>query len=211
MKRGFELTQDEHARALQQWRFTKYDILGRAVLSGRYTDPVCLTRKTDERHTSRKLLFDQADGLVGTIEVAFFGDRMQLGQLRRAAHGLGKNRPLPCRHLIRQAHRLGDHEDVRKDDGRIYAQDVHGLQRDGGGVCRLRDHGPEAAGLSAHGAVFAKEAASLAHEPHGRALHLLAPRRAGSDRFAIACRRVSRRRGEMQRVGRGISWDVKEA
>ncbi|KAG1606113.1 hypothetical protein G6F46_013230 [Rhizopus delemar] len=73
-----------------------------------------------------------------------------------------------------QAHRIGNGEDVREQDGRVQREAAQRLQGDFAGDLRGLGHGQEAAGLGPGRTVFRQVAAGLAHQPDGGAVHRFA-------------------------------------
>ena len=83
-------------------------------------------------------------------------------------------RPLAFGKVQPQPHRVGNGENVGKQDRSIQIEACQRLQCDFAGHFRMLGHAQETAGARARGAVFGQIAARLPHQPDRRAVHRLA-------------------------------------
>ena len=103
----------------------------------------------------------------------------------------------PLVHREPHAHGLRDDEDVAEDDRGVDAEQVHRLQRDLDGQLGRADHREEVGALP-HRAILGQVAAGLAHHPHRRPLHGLAP--AGAQEEIVHASPARRSAGERQKA-----------
>ena len=129
--------------------------------------------EADERHPVGKVTADFADRLHHEAEVLVRLHGPEGLQRGFVAERRGKLRPLALAEVEFHSHGLGDHENVRKENGGIHSEDVDRLEGDLG-----REVGPfihfGKRVVFPDGAVFGQVAARLAHDPNRRALHGLA-------------------------------------
>ena len=150
--------------------------------------------KTDQRRLPRQVLAQPRNGLVDAGE--FFAGRCrieprQLGRRRDRIEA----RALAFDEAHALAQRVGNDEDVGKQDRRVKAVAADRLQRHLGGECRRVAQLEEAADRGAHLAVLRQVAAGLAHQPHRRrrqrrALQHADQPLAGAGRWERLCRRT---------------------
>jgi hypothetical protein len=121
-----------------------------------------------QRHTAIELLSGHSDGLVNVIQVLLVvGGHERVGEMGA----------LLVNHDDLHAHGLRNDEDVGEDDGAIDEAGVtiNRLQSQGRGNLGRTTALEEVVGAFGL-VVFGQVAASLAHDPHGRALDLLTTR-----------------------------------
>ena len=128
----------------------------------------------DKSHAAGEGLADFAHCIR---DVAQFPARVR--HLQRADRGFVAQRPLEFRSFALgevqpEAHRVGDGQDVGKEDRGIEREAIEGLQRHFGCIRRVLGECEEAAGLLAGCVVFREVAARLAHQPDRRVFGFLA-------------------------------------
>ena len=123
--------------------------------------------EADEGNAPRERLLHAPHGLEHEGHGGLDVDPAEPRDVALAPHGPADHGPLALRELEPHAERLDDQEDVGKEDRRVHAEPVHGLERDRRGGLRVLAELEEAEAL-AHGAILGEVAARLAHEPHGR-------------------------------------------
>ena len=139
--------------------------------------------ETEERGAVAKLFPQNPQRLV---HVAQFFANLRDGKffdVSRAAHREIHGDAAGVAESVGLSHRLGNHENVAEQNRRVETEPADRLQRHLGGEFRRLDEFEEGIFLLEL-AIFRQRAASLAHEPDGRAVHR--PARAGVEKSLAA-------------------------
>ena len=127
------------------------------------------TGEAQQRALALELGFDASQGLADIVESRRDAGGIEAFHLRAGLEFEIHRNAAFLAELVTLAERLGDHEDVGEDDGRIEREAPERLQRDLGGEFRRAHHFEEGVpGLQR--AVLRQVAAGLAHDPDGRAV-----------------------------------------
>ncbi len=130
--------------------------------------------EADQRYLAVQLPTDQAHRVHHVAKVLFHVRHRQPGDGGFITHRVAELRAFAFDEVQLQAHRIGNGEDVREQDGCVQRESAQRLQRDFAGDLRVLGHGQEAAGLGPGCAVLRQVAAGLAHQPDGGAVHRFA-------------------------------------
>ena len=123
--------------------------------------------EADERHAAVQFAPDEAHRLHDVAEVVVHvgdGQGLYVGE---AAHRAGKRRAFAGDEGEPQPHRVGDGQDVGKEDGGVQAEARQRLQGDFAGEIGRLAEGHKLSRRLARGAVFGQVTPGLAHHPDG--------------------------------------------
>ena len=130
--------------------------------------------KADKRHLSVQLAAYGAHRRHDIAQVVLRRDRIEPGEVRLAAHGLAKLRPLALFEVQAQAQGIGHREDIGEQYGGVHGIAAQRLQGHFTGQFIILAQVQERPGLFARGPVFRQVAPRLAHHPYRCAVHWLA-------------------------------------